>query len=328
MVKTGVPSDSFHRFWSERIFGAEASKTFLADASRLFAVRVVSLWIMGLESAQVESAVEVDDVAGAEGEVSPADGFGSEADIFGFSPAFLWDEAFGDQFVVFILHAGRHIGCHHAGAKFDNLNAVGGESGGPELGGHGESGLGDAVFATVDGGGVGGDRGDEDQFVATMEKGFSGVGQPVTGGKLAEEVGAFEIHVNDFIENFFFGLGDIGSFAGGDARVVDQGIEASEAFENSSHQAGAIFGGAELGRDGQKLLVFAFGDGLASGDGFLGGLAVGGVVDGEVVAFGSQAERDAPAEPSARSSDENDRSRHGLKSNPSQKERDGGKRFS
>ena len=243
---------------------------------------------MGLESAQVESSVEVDDIASAEGEVSPADGFRSEANVFGFAPAFLWDEAFGDQFVVFILHAGRHIGRHHAGAKFDNLNAVGGESGGPELGGHGESGLGDAVFATVDGGGVGGDRGDEDQFVATREKGFPGVSQPVTGCKLTEEVGALEVDVDDFIENFFFGFGDIGSFAGGDARVVDQGIEASEAFENSFHQAGAIFGGAELGRDGQKLLVFAFGDGLASSDGFLGGLAVGGVVDSEVVTFGGK----------------------------------------
>ena len=283
---------------------------------------------MGLESAQVESSVEVDDIAGAEGEVSPADGFGSEADIFGFSPAFLWDEAFADQLVVFIFHAGGHIGRHDAGAKFDDLNAVGGESSGPELSGHGESGFGDTIFSTVDGGGVGRDRGNEDQLIATGEKGFSGVGQPVTGGKLAEEVGAFEIHVDDFIENVFFGVREVGSFTGGDARVVDQGIEASEAFENSFHQAGAIFGGAELGRDGQKLLVFAFGDGLASGDGFLGGLAVGGVVDSEVVTLGGQAERDAPAETSARSSDENDRSRHGMKSNPSQKERDGGKRFS
>ena len=268
----------------------------------------------------MESSVEVDDIAGAEGEISSADGFGGEADIFGFAPAFLWDEAFGDQLVVFILHAGGHIGRHDAGAKFDNLNAVGGESSGPELGGHGEAGFGDTIFSTVDGGGVGRDRGNEDQLIATGEKGFSGVGQPVTGGKLAEEVGAFEIHVDDFIENVFFGVREVGSFTGGDACVVDQTVKATEAFENSFHQAGAIFGGAELGRDGQKLLVFAFGDGLASGDGFLGGLAVGGVVDSEVVTFGSQADRDTPAETSARSSDENDRSGHEMKSNPSQKE--------
>lgn len=51
-------------------------------------------------------------------------------------------------------------------------------------------------------------------------------------------------------------------------------------------------------------------------------------MDGEVVTFRSQAEGDTPAESSAGSSDENDRSGHGMKSNPSQKERDGGKRFS
>ena len=117
---------------------------------------------MGSEPAQVEPAVEVDDIACAKGEVSPADGFGSQADIFGFAPAFLWDEAFGDEFVVLVFYATGHIGRHHAGAKFDNLNTVGGESGGPELGGHGEAGFGDAVFAPVDRGGIGGDRGDED----------------------------------------------------------------------------------------------------------------------------------------------------------------------
>ncbi len=210
----------------------------------------MSFLIIKSESAQVESSVEVDDVAGAEGEVSPADGFGGETDIFGFTPAFLRDEALADQFIVLVLHAGRHIGRHHAGAKFDNLDAIGGESGGPELRSHGESGLGDTVFATVYGGGIGGDRGDEDQFVATGKKGFSGVGQPVAGRKLAEKVGALEVDVDDFVKNLFFSVGEVSSFTGSDAGVVDQGIKASEAIENPLHQAGAVFGGGELGRDG------------------------------------------------------------------------------
>ena len=83
-----------------------------------------------------------------------------------------------------------------------------------------------------------------------------------------------------------------------------------------------------MGGDGQKFLVFAFGDGLAGGDGFLGGLAVGGVVDSEVVTLGGEAEGHATSESTAGSSDENNRSGHGMKSNPSQKEGDGGKRFS
>ena len=259
----------------------------------------------------MESSVEVDDVACAEGEVSPADGFGGETDIFGFTPAFLRDEAFADQFIVLVLHAGRHIGRHHAGPKFDDLNAVGGESGGPELGSHGESGLGDTIFATVNGGGVGGDRGDEDQFIATGEKGFSVVGQPVAGRKLAEEVGALEVDVDDFVKNLFFSVGEVGSFAGGDTRVVDQGIQTTEALENPLHQAGAIFGGGELGGNGQKLLLFGFGDGLAGSDRLFGGLTVRCVVDREVIALGGETEGDATAESSAGSSDENDGSGHG-----------------
>lgn len=137
-------------------------ENFLAAASRLFGVRVVSFLIIKSESAQVESSVEVDDIAGAEGEVSSADGFGGETDIFGFSPTFLRDEAFADEFVVFILHTGCHVSRHHTGAKLDDLNAVGGESGGPELCSHGEAGLGDTVFTAVNGGGIGGDRGYED----------------------------------------------------------------------------------------------------------------------------------------------------------------------
>lgn len=131
MVKTGVPFDSFQRFWRERIFGAEASKTFLAEASRLFAVREVSLWIIKLKSTQVEPAVDVDNIASAEGEIATADGFGGEAYVFGFSPAFLWDEAFGDEFVVLVFYATGHVGGHDAWAKFDDLDAFGGEAGSP-----------------------------------------------------------------------------------------------------------------------------------------------------------------------------------------------------
>ncbi len=185
-----------------------------------------------LKAAKVKPAVEVDDIAGPEGEIAAADGFGSEADVLGFSPAFLWDEAFGDEFVVLVFYATGHVGGHDAGAKLDDLDAFGGEAGSPELGGHGETGFGDTVFPAVDRGGVGGDRGDEDQFIATWEKGFSWVSEPVSGGELGEEVGALEIHAKDLVEDFHFGVWEIGAFAGGDACIVDQGIEATESFEN------------------------------------------------------------------------------------------------
>ena len=154
------------------------------------------------------------------------------------------------------------------------------------MGGHGEASLGDAVFSAVDRGGIGGDRGDEDQFIATWEKGFSWVSEPVSGGELGEDLGALEIHSEDLVKDFLFGVWEIGAFPWGDACIVDQGIEATESFDNPLDQAGAVFGGGKLGGNGEELLVFGFGDSLARGDGFLGGLAIGGVVDRKVVAFG------------------------------------------
>ena len=47
MVKTGVPSESFQRFWRLAILGAEASKTLSAAAFREAGVSVVSMVIMG-----------------------------------------------------------------------------------------------------------------------------------------------------------------------------------------------------------------------------------------------------------------------------------------
>ena len=84
-----------------------------------------------LEAAKVKPAVEVDDIAGAEGEIAAADGFSSEADVFGFSPAFLRDKAFGDEFVVLVFYTSGHVGGHDAGAKLDDLDAFGGEAGSP-----------------------------------------------------------------------------------------------------------------------------------------------------------------------------------------------------
>jgi hypothetical protein len=82
-----------------------------------------------------------------------------------------------------------------------------------------------------------------------------------------------------------------------------------------------------LGGDGQKFLIFGFGHGLAGGHGFFGGLAVRGVVDGEVIALGGETEGDATSESSAGSSDENDGAGHKKNSNPNERKRDGGNRF-
>ena len=103
---------------------------------------------------------------------------------------------------------------------------------------------------------------------------------------MGKEVGTLKIHGKNLVKDFLFGVGEIGTFAGGDTCIIDQGIEATESVENPLDQAGAVFGGGQLCGNGEKLLVLGFGDSLASGDGFLGSLSIGGVVDSEVVAFG------------------------------------------
>jgi hypothetical protein len=58
---------------------------------------------MGSEAAQVEAAVEVDDVAGGERELPGEHGADRAADVLGRAPAPLRDEALGDQPVVLVL---------------------------------------------------------------------------------------------------------------------------------------------------------------------------------------------------------------------------------
>lgn len=110
---------------------------------------------------------------------------------------------------------------------------------------------------------------------------------------MGKEVGALEIHGKNLVKDFLFGVWEIGAFAGGDTCIVDQGIEATKSVDYPLDQAGAVFRGGKLGGNGKELLVFGFGYGLASGDGFLGSLAVGGVVDSEVVAFGGERKGDS-----------------------------------
>lgn len=103
-----------------------------------------------LEGAEVEAAVDVDDVSGGEGEVAGEDGGDGAAEVVGGSPAALGDEAVGDEVVVFFFDACGHVGGHDAGAEFDDGDFVRCEAVGPELGDHGESGFGDAVVAAVE----------------------------------------------------------------------------------------------------------------------------------------------------------------------------------
>lgn len=95
----------------------------------------------------MESAVDVDDFAGAEGERARGDGDDGFGDVFGCAPACDGREAFGDERVVFFFDAGGHIGGDDARADFENIDAVFSEARRKEFGHHGEAGFGNAVVA-------------------------------------------------------------------------------------------------------------------------------------------------------------------------------------
>lgn len=227
-----------------------------------------------LEGAEVEAAVDVDDVSGGEGEVAGEDGGDGAAEVVGGSPAALGDEAVGDEVVVFFFDACGHVGGHDAGAEFDDGDSVRGEAVGPELGDHGESCFGDAVVAAVEGGDGGGEGGDEEEFVAVGEEGFSGVFEPVFGDELGEEVGALEVDAEDFVEDVLGGFGDVCADARGDAGVVDEGVDAAEGGEGFLIELVAAGIGADISGYGDEALVRGGCDLLAEGYGFLGGGAV------------------------------------------------------
>ena len=77
---------------------------------------------MILEAMNVESTIDRDGCAGGEVKQSGRNGNDCPADIFGLSPAPNRCEAFGDQFVVFLLHGPCHISLDDSG-----LNLIDGD---------------------------------------------------------------------------------------------------------------------------------------------------------------------------------------------------------
>ena len=57
--------------------------------------------------------------------------------------------------------------------------------------------------------------------VSTVKPRGTGLGEPVAGGQLRQEIRAFEIHRDDLVEDVFGRFGDIGADARRDAGVVD-----------------------------------------------------------------------------------------------------------
>jgi hypothetical protein len=261
----------------------------------------------------VEAAVDVDHGAGAEREIAADECGHGLAHVFGRAPAALWHEAAGDQGVVLVGHARGHVGLHDARPHLVDVHALAGEPHRPEFAGHRQPCLGDAVVAAGDGGGVGGDRSHEHEGVAVRQAGRTLVGQPPAGGELGEEVWPAQVHADHLVEARLVGLRDVGPHPRGDAGVVDEAVEPAVGREHGVHAGLSRGGGGEFGRHRHEPLRFVAGGCPAQVGRLVGRGAVGGVVDGDVVAVPGESDRHAAAEAAAGAGDEDDRSGHTSK---------------
>ena len=255
----------------------------------------------------VKTAVEVNHVAGREREVTGEHGAHGLADVLGGAPAPLWHESLGDQRVVLVLDARGHVGRHDAGSEFQDLHTLGRQAHGPELRGHRQARLRDAVFTAVDRRRVGGDRGDEDDLEAARQRRGVGLREPVVGDGLREEERALQVDAQQFLERRLARLGQVGADAWGHAGVVDQRIDPTEGGERLRDHRGAVVATADVALHRHEALRVVRRGASAEIDGLVSGRGIAGVVDRDRQAFGRCLDRDASTEPTARASDQHHR---------------------
>jgi hypothetical protein len=156
----------FSRF---KIFPAESSNSRSRRGKSFRAVRVIDLEGHGggisdfglgigdfgdfglgrLEDAEVETAVDVDDFAGAEGERVAGDGGHGASDILRSAPAADGGQAVGDQGVVLGGDGLGHVRGDDPGPDFVDVDAMFRQAGGEERREHRERGFGEAIIAAV-----------------------------------------------------------------------------------------------------------------------------------------------------------------------------------
>src|SRR5437870_3251556 len=102
-----------------------------------------------LQTAQVEAAIHVDDLAGGVIEQSIGDGAHGFGDIRAFAHTTLRDQAAGDALFIRFLGRGDHVRPDDARPDFENLNPAGRQALGVQRYRHAERRFGDAVFSPV-----------------------------------------------------------------------------------------------------------------------------------------------------------------------------------
>lgn len=255
-----------------------------------------------LERSQMEAAVDIEDHAGAEGEAAFGDGGDGGGDVIGGAPSADGGETVGDQAVVFVANRAGHVGGDDAGADFEDSDVLGGEAGGEEAGEHGDAGLGNAVIASVDGGGVGADGRDEKDFRARVvgQVGEVGgrVGDHPASHLLGDEEGSVQVGVEQLFETFLSRVEEVGADRGCDAGVVHQEMAMAQKGLGFGQQLLALGGMGDIGLDnvGANRVTLGNSGGLAILGGLVGGRSLVGIIDDQIMAEPGQAEGDGAAD--------------------------------
>jgi hypothetical protein len=206
------------------------------------------------------------------------------AHVGGRAPAALRNQALRDRRVVLLLDASGHVGGHDAGPELVDGYAEGCEASGPELYGHGQGCLGEAVIAARDRSGLGGDAGDEDDL---LSRGVAWL-QHSPGHGLGEEIGTLDIAGHDLMEGLDACVQDILADPGSYAGVVHQGIEAARQLPGRIDQHRAILGLGNIRLYGGEALAGARRQPRAGFDAVLGRRVVRAVIDRHRPAGASQ----------------------------------------
>ena len=226
------------------------------------------------------------------------------ADVLGRAPSPLRDQAAGQQRVVLLLDACRHVGGHDPRPQLDDLHAVLREPHGPQLRDHRQPCFRDAVLAAVDRRGVGRDRGDEDDLEAAGQRGRRGAREPVIGDGLRQEERPLQVDAHELLERGLARLGEVGTYARRHTGVVDERIHPSERLERRLQQRGAILTLADVATHRDEALAGMRRHLRAQLHGLGSRGSVVCVVDRDREAFGSCFDRDATTKTTAGAGDE------------------------
>src|SRR5699024_1945091 len=136
----------------------------------------------------------------------------------------------GELGVVLLLHPGGHVGGDDTGPHFVDHDALRGQAGGPQLGGHRQAGLGDAVLTAVGRDGHRRGGGDVDDGAPHLVVVLAAaLVDHLVGHELGEEVRAAQVDVHHPVVTLRGGFQDVIAHSGGDPGVVHQQVDPAPA---------------------------------------------------------------------------------------------------